>query len=100
MKSSEKWWDGYQSETVALLDDLDELEARFVFPKLKTWAGESVFFGEKKHQGPATVYLDRFVVTSNWSLEELCLKVCRDRSKYINPLLERFEVIHLERPEF
>lgn len=99
-KSPEKWWDGYSGETVALLDDLDEMEARFVLPRLKTWAGESVFFRERKHQGPVTVYLDKFVVTSNWGLEELCLKVCRDRTKYLNPLLERFEVVHLDKPNF
>lgn len=67
VKPQNKWFDGYQGQTVILLDDLD---TPLLSHYLKIWADRYPCSGEIKG---ATVALNHhhFVVTSNFSIEEL-----------------------------
>lgn len=48
LKSQNKWWDGYDGQAVALLDDYDGDWKAFGH-LLKIWADQYVFPGEVKH---------------------------------------------------
>lgn len=66
-KDQNKWWDGYDGELNVLLDDLDSNTLGHL---LKIWADKYACKGETKG---GTIYLrhHRFIVTSNYSPEEL-----------------------------
>lgn len=92
-KTQNKWWDGYKGEKLVILDEFDE-EHKCLGPHLKKWADPwTPFIGETKGGGIAPDY-DLFVVTSNYSLEELF----GDKPQILEPLRRRFKVTHFNLP--
>lgn len=84
-KAQNKWWDGYDKEKVVVLDDLD---TETLLHYLKIWADKFPCKGEVKG---ATVWLhhDWFVVTSNFSIAEICDKT-GDARHFYDALKRRF----------
>jgi Putative viral replication protein/RNA helicase len=69
LKAQNKWWDGYAGEKVVILDDLDK-GAIGLGHHLKIWADRYAFTGEIKGGIVKTAY-DKFIVTSNYFIEDL-----------------------------
>lgn len=67
IKEQNKWWDGYDGEKVVVLDDLD-IGALCHF--LKIWGDRASCKGEVKG-GIVWLNYDYFIVTSNYSIEEI-----------------------------
>lgn len=67
VKSQSKWWDGYEGQTVVVLDDLD---SDCLGHYLKIWADKWSCNGEIKG-GTIPLLHKYFVVTSNFQVEEL-----------------------------
>lgn len=91
-KAQNKWWDGYEGQKVVILDDLDT-EALLHY--LKIWADKFPCKGEVKG---ATVWLhhDWFVVTSNFSIAEICRQAGLDKEdKFYGPVKRRFHELNL-----
>lgn len=84
-KMQNKWWDGYSGQKTVVLDEFDK-EHRCLFSHLKKWADPwQPFIAEAKNTAMPPDY-DIFIVTSNYSLEDLF----RDEPDKLNPLLRRF----------
>lgn len=70
LKPQNKWWDGYDGEKIILLDDFDK-GGTCLGHYLKIWADTVMpIKGEIKGTTSPLPY-DRFIVTSNYSIEEL-----------------------------
>lgn len=84
LKAQNKWWDGYSGQSVVILDDLDSNTLGHL---LKIWADKYSCTGETKG---GTVHLrhTKFVVTSNYSIEELW----DGDENMIEAILRRFRV--------
>ncbi|AEM05798.1 REP [Rodent stool-associated circular genome virus] len=89
-KPQSKWWDGYEGEKVVVMNDVDN-EALLHY--MKIWADTFPCKGEVKGH---TVWLkhDWFIVTSNFTIEEICRKK-EDGHKFVDAMLRRFRVIHV-----
>lgn len=88
LKAQNKWWDGYQGEAAVLIDDLD---SDCLSHYLKIWADRYGCTGEVKGGHTPLVY-DEFIVTSNFSIEELF----KDKPPVtIEAISRRFRVIHM-----
>lgn len=94
-KGSNKWWDGYQGEGVAFLDDLDPTGVKFLGRYLKIWGDRYAFIGEVKGGG-LSIRPGKFVVTSQYSIEECCAQVDPQTRQAI---LRRFVEIHKVRDQ-
>lgn len=94
-KPQSKWFDGYNGEKEIILDDLD---VNCFGHLLKIWADKWPCTGETKG---GTVHLmhDVFVVTSNYTIEELVApkKDLTPDEAMISALKRRFKVFKLER---
>nr|UCS96296.1 MAG: replication-associated protein [Cressdnaviricota sp.] len=89
-KAQNKWWDGYDKEKVVVLDDLDT-EALLHY--LKIWSDKFPCKGEVKG---STVWLhhDWFVVTSNFTIRDICSKT-GETDKFYDALKRRFHELSL-----
>ena len=47
-KLSNKWWDGYQSQKVVIMEDVDKETIKFLHHHLKIWSDRWGFIGETK----------------------------------------------------
>ena len=47
-KLNNKWWDGYQSQKVVIMEDVDKETVKFLHHHLKIWADRWGFIGETK----------------------------------------------------
>lgn len=70
VKSRNKWWNGYQRQDVVCLDDIGTFDAPHLGSFLKDWAGQYPFQAEEK-LGGMTIRPKTFVVTSQYSIEDL-----------------------------
>ena len=47
-KLNNKWWDGYQSQKVVIMEDVDKETIKFLHHHLKIWSDRWGFIGETK----------------------------------------------------
>lgn len=92
-KQPSKWWDGYKGEETVVLDDLDPESTKYIIRYLKIWSDRYPFEAEIKG-GTLKIRPRRFVITSNYSLEE-CISNFTD----IAPLRRRFKVMEFTMTE-
>lgn len=91
-KPQDKWWCDYAGEKIVLLDDLD---TDTLGHYLKLWADVYPVSGSVKNMAPIKLQHEKFIVTSNWSIEELF----REKPMFIEPIVRRFEVLEFQRGE-
>lgn len=95
LKMQNKCWDGYQGEQYVLLDDFDSKELGHL---LKIWADRYSFLAETKG-GAICIRPSKFIITSNYSIDELFADDDRvDRTQLREAVRRRFNVIHMLRP--
>lgn len=70
MKMQNKWWDGYQGEKSVILDEFGK-DHVVLGNHLKKWADPWIPFVAEAKGGALTPDYDNFIVTSNYSMQEL-----------------------------
>lgn len=94
-KDATPWWCNYNKEHTVLMDDLDDAALKnkdwpTSMHDIKIWADEYVFEGRIKGIGTVKLRPQRFVVTSNYSIEELF-----HHSTLCEAVTRRFYVIYI-----
>lgn len=69
-KPKNKWWDGYQFEEVVVVDDVVVKDGEWMNGFLRQWADRYGFVAEIKGAS-AHIRPKRFIVTSNFSIDEI-----------------------------
>lgn len=93
IKPQNKWFDGYTGQETIVLDDLDKFGA-CLGHYLKIWADKWACTGEVKG-GTVNLKHRRFIVTSNYSIEELW----PEDEEMQQAIRRRFQVTHFNRLE-
>lgn len=88
IKPQNKWFDGYTGQKVIVLDDLDK-GGTCLGHYLKIWADKWACTGEVKG-GTVNLQHEHFVVTSNYSIEELWF----EDEEMVSAIRRRFKVKH------
>jgi len=70
IKPLNKWWDGYQGESIVHLDEICPSHTAWIAPYLKKWADKWPFDAEVKG-GALQLRPARIIVTSNYSILEM-----------------------------
>ena len=89
-KLCNKWWDGYQGQANVIMDDIGP-EHHMLGQQLKLWGDRYGMVLENKGGASTTHKMINFVVTSQYSIEE----VFGGDSKTLEALRRRFRVIHI-----
>lgn len=66
-KSQNKWWDGYTSQTVVIIEDMDSDCLNHL---LKIWTDKYSAYGEVKG-GTVPLNYEKLVITSNFRIDTL-----------------------------
>lgn len=69
-KDANKWWDGYQGEETALIEDIDPHNLSMTVRQFKIWADKYAFLAETKG-GVIRIRPKRIVFTSQYTIEEV-----------------------------
>ncbi len=91
LKGQHKWFDGYRGQQTILLDDHDNA---CLGHYLKIWCDHYQCTGETKG-GTIPLCHERFIVTSNYSIEQLYEK---DGPEMVAAIKRRCQVIHMTEP--
>lgn len=95
-KEPSKWWCGYQGEPVALLEDLDPDQCKYIARHLKLWMDKFAFVGENKG-GSMQIRPEKIVITSQYEIDE-CFNE-RDaaaiKRRCIQRRMENFKVVEV-----
>jgi len=92
-KPLNKWWDGYDSQTHVLLDDVDMNQSAWIGNFLKIWADHYPFIAEKKG-GSRLIRPEKLIVTSQYPL-----RVLFNEKELLEALERRFIVINVNKDE-
>lgn len=92
-KGNNIWWDGYNSEDVVLFDDFDKTCVKFSY-YLKIWSDNYRFNAEVKG-GIIQPNYTKFIVTSNYNIEDLFYNKYNEDNELIKALKRRFKEIHM-----
>lgn len=87
--ASTHWWDGYNGESVVIIEDLDKYHVKMGY-YLKIW-GDHYSFPAQIKGGQMMVRPDKIIVTSNYSPSE----IWQDATT-VKPIERRFKLIHRE----
>ncbi len=90
MKAHDQQWNDYNNEEVALLDDFSKQDAHSLGHLFKFWCDHQRFQGRILY-GTCQVHLKWFVVTSNWSIQDLFGDM---GPEILGPILNRFRVFN------
>jgi hypothetical protein len=92
IKAQNKWFDGYDGQENIILDDYDCNMALFHY--LKIWGDRWACSGEVKG-GTVQLQHKRFIVTSNYSIDEMFMQSGPDGLQAIK---RRFTILHMSTP--
>ena len=90
-KAHNKWWDGYSTEEVVIMDDVHPSDRSWITKFLKTWADAYPFKAETKG-GSIMIRPKWLIVTSNFEIHEFA-----ERMQDIEALHRRYEFFHAEK---
>lgn len=90
-KNKEEFWDTYAGEDVVVLEDVDESWGIVLF-QLKIWADHYPFQAKIKHLPPIKIRPLKIIVTSNYTIEEVLIKMAKSLNISIDtPLILAIE---------
>lgn len=78
-KSANKWWDGYAGEEVVVMDDLGDKVGPMLTYHLKHWMDKWPSPAGEVKGGSIPLPFKVFVVTSQWTIDEMFHGMDRDR---------------------
>lgn len=91
LKPQNKWWDGFKGEQVVLLDDFDD-KGTCLSHYIKIWADAYGFNGEVKC-GTVPIVYEKFIITSQYTIEELFNPECHSNSPICDAIKRRFKFV-------
>lgn len=71
LKSVNKWWCGYDGEENVIMDEVELDSGPHIGHNLKIWADIYPFRAEVKHGSTAIIRPRKFIVTSNYEIEQV-----------------------------
>lgn len=90
-KPHNKWWDGYSTEEVVIMDDVHPSDRSWITKFLKTWADAYTFKAETKG-GSIMIRPKWIIVTSNFEIHEFA-----ERMQDIEALHRRYTYFQAEK---
>ena len=91
-KSNNIWWDGYNNEDIILLDDFDNTCTKLSY-YLKIW-GDNYNFNAEIKGGTIQPIYTKFIITSNYSIDQLFNNNLTNDIELVNALKRRYEEIY------
>ncbi len=70
-KSGNKWWDGYRGQETVIMDDLGKEAGQRLAYHIKRWTDKWPAPGGEVKHGTVPLPFKTFVVTSQWSIDEM-----------------------------
>lgn len=87
IKNADKWWDGYNGESVVIIEDIDKYDIK-LGRYLKLWGDHYSFPAECKHQGKRDIRPHKVIITSNYKPDEIW-----NDEKTHAPIMRRYKLI-------
>lgn len=91
LKLCNKWWDGYNGEECAILEDFDKDHHMLAY-HLKIWADRYAFPAEVKG-GKINIRPKKIIVTSNYHPQD----IWSNNPQSLDPILRRFKITHFNK---
>lgn len=90
-KLSNKWWDGYKSEKIVLMDDVTPEAMKYLVQHMKNWSDRYPFTAEVKGGAQRINSADYYlIVTSNYSIDECFF------GEDLDPIKRRFKEFKID----